>query len=107
MRLRLKAEWQGRELRGSIRMDNGEERPESGRGRHRDLAASTMALPDPRPPGRYRPAHAKPVIPTQSQGIRTKFGGALEDPLSPAVASIEDSEPRGLRTFDIWTVPAF
>lgn len=95
-------------------MDGEQDRLESScdtplSGKHRNLATGAVVVSELRPPGQHRPAHAKPVIPAQANAIRTKFTGSLEDPLvapSATEASIEDSMPEGLRSFNLGTIPA-
>lgn len=79
-------------------------------GRHRRSSAGTVALPDPAPPGVRRSAHARPVIPVQpgpEDPLGPSFpGDALTEPLLPVRDPLVDTDPVGLRKFDIGTVPA-
>lgn len=67
-------------------------------GRHR--RASSGALPDPTPRAGLRAAHAKPVL------IRPCDEPTIPLPVVPPIDPMLDTDPVGLRKFDIGTVPA-
>ncbi|AHI01489.1 hypothetical protein [Kutzneria albida] len=81
-------------------------------GRHRRVAGDTVAMPEPASPLDRRPAHARPVIPVQPRTEDPLSARGIvwpcEEPTEPLlpVADIAETDPVGLRKFDIGSVPA-